>query len=157
MIIVSKENEICCNTLVNEYFEPIRKEIHNRFGPGADWISNIFAYTDQEDNTDEFEDNNDHQDNNMVVADDIKDRGDMVTNDITLRVTDNTEGSRKVVIKDRRNAIIEDRRNRVSQFDLAVVKIGQNGALTAFDNASIATLLDENFVKENNLKITRNG
>ena len=78
----------------------------------------------------------------------------MVTNDITLRVTDNIEDRRGIVIEDRRNIIIEDRRDRVSQFDLVVVKLGQNGALTVFDNASTATLLDENFVKENNLKVT---
>ena len=42
LIIVSKENELSYNMLVNEYFEPFRKDIHNRFVPGADRISNIF-------------------------------------------------------------------------------------------------------------------
>ena len=34
-------------------------------------------------------------------------------------------------------------------FDIAVIKMGKDGALTVFDNASTATLLNKDFVEEN--------
>ena len=68
-----KRERILLYTLVTEYFEPIRKDIHNRFGSGADRISNIFAYTDQEDYADEFKDTDHHMDNNTIVTKDTID------------------------------------------------------------------------------------
>ena len=52
LIIVSEKVEHCYNAVINDYYEPIRKGIHNRvqeykFGPGADKLFDIFKYIDQ--------------------------------------------------------------------------------------------------------------
>ena len=44
--------EHCLNTVVDDYYEPVRKGIHNKvqeykYGPGADSLSDIFKYRDQ--------------------------------------------------------------------------------------------------------------
>ena len=60
--------------------------------------------------------------NDTTVTSDTSDSEDVVTGDTTLHVTDGTESNRGS--KPYNNEIIEDRRDRVSQFDLAVVKLG---------------------------------
>ena len=134
-------------TMCREHFN-INKERHPILRSSLDWAKKVDPQPVRQ-----------HMSFLMQVGEDTESTSEKLLenlNSVRKEIQINTEQDLAEVLTDIEHTsllVVEDRRNNKAQFDLAYTNIDGEKVLTTFDNCSNATLILEDLIKEDRIKV----